>query len=595
MTQDDAICATGRFQISEQTREVIAFHLKTMLNVWLRYFKIDEVLVCPGFEHSSVGLGAYVVREDVCEPAQEGIWDFHELLQTWRYGSHRMVWKSAEHRLVAVTESREGGEPVFLGFVLVRADRIVPEVGFEQLPHLVGEALRSCRRNGVRLFFEERSDLAVKAQLYQLMSSFSEWLGCDHSASILLSRQPLELGHLEQPAATVDVLAERLFFDGEPARDELAQEEDGEACRESARRLVGMVLDVDESSPPTVLTEALARQLAEPKTCCHVFIRSEKKASSERGLPGWWTGDAPRARIGEWHTLDERPMARACWMVPMISHTQGAPELLGFVAFNFAQPQAPAPHALALITEIAAQLARVLRHSSIYVLAASKLRIVQQIRHIAEDAIRSGETGEAVVNGYIAKVTALIAEQVEVPSVAIAYIVDRQGERWLRYAHPHGWTRFDQLDIPVDVAARQRVDSGISALAVRLRRALTLAGGHGSGDNLRFKNELFIDEGSGTLLDARSPEWSSIEDRSPWSRLSDYYKPARSSAYATLAFPVLYADRALGVLTVEVERSTDWVWWSGLGGQLFWELVAAELAFGFAALGGPQWHALNPG
>lgn len=601
MTQDDAICATGRFEISEQTREVIAFHLKTMLSVWLRYFKIDEVLVCPGFEHSSVGLGAYVVREDQCEPAEEGTWDFHELLQTWRYGSPRMVWKSAEHRLVPITESPEGGEPVVLGFVMVRADRIVPEVGFEQLPHLVGEALRSCRRNGVRLFFEERSDLAVKAQLYQLMSSFSEWLGCDHSASILLSRQPLELGQLEQPAATVDVLAERLFFDGAPAGDDeeapedKTPEEQGDSCRESARRLVGMVLDVDERSQPTVLTEALARQLAAPQTCCHVFERPADGASADEAPPPWLSREAPQMAIGEWHTLVDRPVARACWMVPMISHTQGAPELLGFVAFYFAQPQAPAPHALALITEIAAQLARVLRHSSIYVLAASKLRIVQQIRHIAEDAIRSGETGEAVVNAYIAKVTALIAEQVEVPSVAIAYIVDQQGERWLRYAHPHGWTRFDQLDIPVDVAVEQRADSGISALAVRLGRAITLAGGHGSGDNLRFKNELFIDEESGSLLDARSPQWSSVDDRSRWSRLSDYYKPARSSAYATLAFPVLYADRALGVLTVEVERSTDWVWWSGLGGQLFWELVAAELAFGFAALGGPQWHALNPG
>ncbi|TXD39134.1 hypothetical protein FRC98_01650 [Lujinxingia vulgaris] len=595
MTHDDAICAAGRFQISEQTREVIAFHLQSMLNVWLRYFNIEEVLVCPGFEHSSVSLGAYAVRQDSCQPSDEVVWDFHELLQTWRYGNPRLVWKSAEHRLMPVTEGTQEGEEVILGFVLVRADRVVPDLAFEDLPAMVAEALRSCRRNGVRLFFEERSDLAVKAQLYQLMSSFSEWLGCDHSASILLSRQPLDLGQGLKPTATVDVLAERLFFDGDPAQASDDETSANDACREGARRLVGMVLNVEEGAPASLLSEALVRQLARPEACCHVFERREHEGGVGGDLSPWTHREAPEQALDAWHTLKDRPVARACWMVPMISHTQGSPELLGFVAFNFAQPQAPAPHALALITEIAAQLARVLRHSSIYVLAASKLRIVQQIRHIAEDAIRSGETGEEVVNAYIAQVTELIARQVEVPSVAIAYVVDRAGERWLRYAHPHGWTRFDQLEIPVDVAVEQRADSGISALAVRLGRAITLAGGHGSGDNLRFKNELFIDEESGALLDARSPAWSTIDERSRWSRLSDYYKPARSSAYATLAFPVLYADRALGVLTVEVERSTDWVWWSGLGGQLFWELVAAELAFGFAALGGPQWHALNPG
>ncbi|MFW6058048.1 MAG: hypothetical protein ACOC9W_04250, partial [Persicimonas sp.] len=63
------------------------------------------------------------------------------------------------------------------------------------------------------------------------------------------------------------------------------------------------------------------------------------------------------------------------------------------------------------------------------------------------------------------------------------------------------------------------------------------------------------------------------------------YKPARSSAYATLAYPISFNGDPLGVITVEVERETNWLWWTGFGAQLFWELLANELAYAFYAMG----------
>ncbi|RAL24648.1 hypothetical protein DL240_00110 [Lujinxingia litoralis] len=589
MAENDAGSASRRFELSREGKEVIAFHLQSFLRPWMQFFGVERVLVCPGFEHSLMRLGAYSVSVDACT-FDEGLrWDFHELLQNWRYGSPRLVWEapgggaSVQYQMVEVPDRGPSAEGRILGFALVRADMTLPADALRDLKHMTAEALRVYRRNAVRLFFDERSDLAVKAQLYELMSSFAEWLGCDHSASILLSSSPVVVTKEGEGPERFDVLAERIFFEAEGSGGD------------GARRLVGMAIEA--GGEPTLVSETMRRYGEDPAAPYHAFVRPGDDTDEESGQTrsGWRASDAPDRELAEWHAIEERPVSRACWMVPMLSNTRGEDELLGYVAFHFLQAQEPTPHAVELISEIASQLARVLRHSSMYVLGASKLQIVQEIRRIAEFQLRGNETGEAVINAYIAGVTALVAERVEVPSLAIGYVVDRGGERWLRYAHPCGWTRFDQLEIPIDVAPQARADSGISALAVRLARPVTLSGGHGSGEGLRFKNELRIHEESGRIADARSPAWAGLRQEQGWRRLSEYYKPARKSAYATLAFPVVYAGRALGVLTVEVERTTDWVWWSGLGGQLFWELVAGELAFGFATLGGPQWVALNPG
>jgi hypothetical protein len=61
--------------------------------------------------------------------------------------------------------------------------------------------------------------------------------------------------------------------------------------------------------------------------------------------------------------------------------------------------------------------------------------------------------------------------------------------------------------------------------------------------------------------------------------------PARDRAYATLAYPIMFDRQPLGVLAVEVDKSTDWLWWTGFGGHLFWQLVASELSSAFYQLG----------
>ncbi len=135
----------------------------------------------------------------------------------------------------------------------------------------------------------------------------------------------------------------------------------------------------------------------------------------------------------------------------------------------------------------------------------------------------------------------------------------------------------------VDVPAAQRTDSGVSSLAVRLNRTLVLAGGYGEGDDFGFKNSLFVHEESGRLEDVRRGKLADVGNEQ-WVALSDYYKPARQHAYATLAYPITFAGDVLGVLTIEVDKDTDWLWWTGFGGHLFWQLFASELASVFFAL-----------
>ena len=195
------------------------------------------------------------------------------------------------------------------------------------------------------------------------------------------------------------------------------------------------------------------------------------------------------------------------------------------------------------------------------------------------------ERAHFIIEKLIESVSKLVAEHVDVPSFALGYLVDDKKDRTIRYVHPHGWTRFDDLDLEIDVADDERVDSGISALAVRLNRPVVLAGGHGEGEELAFKNHLWVDEVAGRLFDARAVGKSIEELRAHCRPLRDYYKPARETAYATLAYPMTFSDSLAGVLTIEVEKATDWLWWTGFGGNLFWDMIAREMAMGLCWLG----------
>lgn len=568
---------TGAPDMTDGGRDVLAFHLHRYLSTWLEQERRARVVVTVGFEASAVESATFEASIARCE-AVEVAWTFDDLCHVYRGGDGRLHVEQpgeAGHTVVydlvpLLDQPADGGEArVLLGFALVDdADIMVPDA-LQQLAAQATEAIRAARRNAMRLFFDEKKALPMKTFLYQLMEHLPEWTGCDHSASMLMTSS-LEAMTLEaSDEARFDFLAERLY------------QRVGE---ELPRRLVGMSVSLGDDSAG-LLKEAVERQVRDPERAFQVFVRSPDDAAR------WCAVDGDDCALASFHRCEERAGESMYILVPMLAQEETESEQLGFVVLVLRTARELARSTGDLLYELSQNLTSMLRYSPLYTLNARKLWILGQTRAALEQAL-SEPSGERVarVEGLIGEVTSLIVPHVDVPSFAIAYLrneEDEQGrtKRHLRYAHPHGWTHFEQLSLPVDVDGEHRADSGVSSLAVRINRPLVLAGGRGEGDQLAFKNYLYVHEDDAMVVDARSPRADCMGGDDGWVRLSDYYKPARSSAYATLAFPISFGDEPLGVVSVEVERDTNWLWWTGFGAQLFWDLLANELAYAFHALG----------
>lgn len=574
MTDDEpesSIRTAGRPEITDAGREVFSFHLHRYISSWLRQTGCQRVLVTVGFGCGRADLGAYRIGPEGGQSVRTG-WTHQDLQDAWRFGDGRLVWEAPSGEsivfdVVAVVDDPDvdldtGAENTgnILGFATVRRDEHVDQPELRRLADQIAEAVRVARRNGVRLFFEEEKNRAVKDFLYAALQRLPEWTGCDHSAAVLLTHD-LDAMTLEDTTdGAFDVLAERIFFEGADDPDR------------PRPRLVGMAVDTDDSRRPTILGDALRRYRQDPES--DLFLYRRPGGEQSWGLVE--SDDAPLLR--SWYEMDGRPGEETVMLVPLVSRLEDESDFFGFLSVSWGGAFGFPPSLKEVVDGIRENLARHLKQSPLYTLSVRKLWLVRQVRSHIEEAIASEARGEKPIEEVIGRVSSLVAEHVDVPSFAMGYLRGADDERVVRYAHPHGWTRFDQLDLRVDVADDERVDSGISALALRLERPVVLAGGYGEGTDQQFKNHLWVDENAGRLYDDRRVEVTVDELEEDCRPLADYYKPARETAYATLAYPMVFSGVQLGVLTVEVEKTTDWVWWTGFGGHLFWGMLAREMA-----------------
>ncbi len=559
---DSDIRTNGAAEVSGPGREVFSFHLHRYLSGWLSEARCERVMVTVGFEDSDSDLGAYRIDRNGGHSVSAG-WSHRDLGDAWRYGGGRLMWEapsgeSIRFEVTAAFDDEIDGESDVpsnvLGFATVRDGERLDDDTLHRLGHQVAEAVRVARRNGVRLFFDEQRDRPVKSLLYAMMDRLPEWSGCDHSAAVLLTHDLDAITLEDSTRGSFNVLAERVFF-----------EHDDEG--EQPDRLVGMTVYGDGDQ--TVLGDALARRRDEPYL---MYRRTEG---------GWQPvhGDGEEKLTG-WYELKGRPQEQTVALVPLTagSGDDDRRDLLGFLTLSWRREVQLPPSIGEVLEAVGANLGRLLRHSSLYTMSVRKLWVARRVRQLVEAGIDSGQKGPEVLEKVIGEVSEVVANHVDVPSFAIGYLPDEGESRTLRFAHPHGWTRYDDLDLQVDVPDEERVDSGVSALAIRLGRPVVLAGGYGEGADQEFKNYLWVDEERGELFDARAVGRDRDEFEPRSTPLRDYYKPARETAYATLAYPMVFANRQRGVLTVEVERSTDWLWWTGFGGHLFWDTIAREVA-----------------
>jgi hypothetical protein len=574
---EQAIRTFGTAEMTESGIDVYAFHLHRYLAEWLEQGELDRMYVTVGFEHSACQAVTFELRAGRSEVAEVG-WDFDDLCHAYRSGDGRIrieqrsdAAETLTYEVVPILDrpATGGAVRVILGFLLL------PEIGSNlpqsvgALQEKVGEALRAARRNGVRMFFDDRESRPIKPVIYELMDHLPEWFGCDHSASMLMTSTLETMALNASKHGRLDVLAERLYM-----------EEPGE----EVDRLVGMsvLLGGEEAG---VLEQVVARQLDDPELPYQIY---------ERGEDDQWRAladDGGRGAAGDFHRLDSRPDENVYVFVPLKVHDGEETELLGFLCMAYRDGVELSSSGGQMLANLGERLSAMLRYSPLYTLSAQKLWVLRRTRDLVETALTSDKPADRARDELIEGVSSLIAHQGAVPSFAVGYL-DEAGEsddtsgRVLRYVHPHGWTHFEDLTLPVDVPDDELAGSGVSALAARVGRPLVLAGGRGEGETQQFKNYLYIDEENQRVVDARNPRGEGFDFDDGWRLLSHYYKPARWRSYATLAYPITFGGEVLGVVTIEVEKETDWVWWTGFGGQLFWEMLADELGTAMSALSG---------
>ena len=574
MSPSTEICTQAPPRLTETGEEVLAYHCHRYVGPWLERWGLDRVRIAVGFEGSAYGGALFEVDRTECRRLTD-VWDFRDIFHACRHGDGRLHVEAVDsterawNAIPVLDRPAMGGQArVILGFVLVEDDATPSDDALEDLQAKASEAICGARRNGVRMFFDDVEDAPLKESLYGMMEHLPEWFGCDHSAGLVMTSSVETMALTESAYGRFELLAERLYW-----------ESDGDSKgKPTDDRLVGMSMILGDGSHPDILELAVQRQKADAGLPFQIFRRQGDR---------WVSADAADEVEGRpFHRLERTPGESTMVLVPLLSEGTPETELLGFVYLAYRGAPEVSSSIGEVVDRLRHRLSARLRYSALYTLSARKLWLVQQARELAVDASnRAGESADQRRAGLIEDVTSMLAHHTEIPSLAIGFIQGTAPNRELRYVHPHGWTKFDELELPVDVDPGSRQDSGVSALSARMGRPFILAGGREEGAEHDFKNYLWVNEESGTVVDSRAPAAADLDLAPPeWARLSTYYKPARSGSYATLAYPIRFADTVFGVITVEVERATSWVWWTGFGGQLFWQMLADELAWAFRDL-----------
>jgi hypothetical protein len=560
---------------SAQALDIVALHLQRFLAPALIAGGGLEVHVLLGFEGASLD-GAWLrVSAQEAEAAAENAGPFaggwKALVKLWRTHATDpdqllMIKREGSDPLyVGAMGGEQGLEGPLLGFVMAAGNLQNPPAGLMSAVRRAGEALRAARHNIIRLLFEPQPQpQQAKDFLYNALASLPDLCGCDHSAALILTNDLAAMTLEHMALAEFEIVAERMFYDRDLGTN-------------TPERLVGLVI-AGTGEHSGLLGAAFAQIQKAPEVQPHIFLCDDSG--------NWYAFAEPAQSLPRFATRVQRPQEQMSILIPLLhDEERGAREMLGFLAINYRLPRPLEVLDQQLMIEFSARLAHYLRHSPLFNLSSRQMLLVERVRHIYNDTIGQGGAVKRL-ESLIQTVNADIAKTTRLPCFAIGYLSESNNKKTLRFIHPHGFTRFNAINLSVEpTSAADLTQSSIAALAVRLGRPIVLAGAQDTPQN---RNALYIHEPSKRIIDARVVDLTTLDHPTEWHRLHDYYKPSRDHSYATLAFPIQLGHDTLGVVAIEVDRDTDWFWWTGFGSKTFYRLLASELAVAFKLMGVAQ-------
>jgi hypothetical protein len=572
----------GQAQLNPQPLDVVGLHLHRFLAPALLAAGAPWATVdlCLGFEGGSIP-GAWLRISGADGPSliEAGAWPerFASLTQTWRDQGISPRQPVALRRGTATlyvaalcgdlpsqsaSDAPDPSSPI-IGFLTATPPPDAPAdphpatlSALASLARCAEDALRAARHNLIRLLFDEGPpNRRTKDFLYDTLALTPDLCGADHSAALILTNHLEAMTLRAATSSEFEVVAERMFFPLDPAT-------------RTPERLVGLVI-AGQGEHSGLLGAAFSQTQRQPLPQPHLFLCDDDDR--------WYSFAEPSQTLPRFSTHAQRPQERMCVLTPLLHQDEhGQHELFGFLAINYRSPQPLSALDLHLISTLAKRLARHLKHSPMFTLSARQMLLIERVRAAYGDSIGQGGAVKRM-EAFIQRINADMIAATALPCFAIGYTCALGNRKALRFIHPQGFTHFQSINLSLE-PGDAITESSIAALSLRINRPLTLVAGSS-------RNALYVNESTRTLRDGRVIDISSLPDAPRWRRLADYYKPSRDHSYATLAFPITLGGEALGVVAIEVDRDTDWFWWTGFGSQSFYRLLAAELAVAFKLMG----------
>lgn len=554
---------------TESIVEILGVHLHRYLMPLLTDHQIPNVAVMVGFEASR--MPAVVLRVSAYGAEKLDIQaDYAAMTAKARSQADIAAPLSVELGGKALTafpilSISEPGREHIHAFVLTENPKLFDaDILTVALRTRINEAIRSFRHNSLRIIFDECEGASPREFLDRVLELIPVWCGSDHSACLILSSSLESMVMSGVGPAHFQIVNEKLYCAPEDAS-------------KSYENLSSLEFVVKHGENSGLIGHAFDEVRRTQTVGLNIFVADSDDE--------WFSMGEIQKSAHRVATNAFRPAEKLTVLLPLLCPNEvGQRELLGFLSINFFETMPLASLTSRVLETLAMRLGTYLHRSSFFSLSAQQLWLLECVREEQVATARlfekaGHEATDDVMRAFVKNVNQLMAHSTQIPCFAIGYrTVGADGSDILRFTSPHGFTSFESLDIPV--YADDLTESSLAALAVRLNRAVMLTGGEQKAGHIDFQTTIYVNESLGTIVDSRLTDVDSS-----YRKLSDYYKPTGNGSYAALCYPIRMQDDIVGIIAVEVDRDTNWVWWTGFGSYLFYRLLANELAADFKLLG----------